>query len=123
MLYMYIEIQPFSVMIRSKLAGLMTSDQVPMTEGGRLMATESWLVTKPHQVIVPQSGEWKLIYLKLRQVTRLSRYVTEMLPNLYVLCNDMYSVTVKYSNYRILSPNRVKVTTATRLMTYVQVHT
>lgn len=62
--YRYKSCKPFSVMIRSKLAGVMTSDQVPMTEVGRFDGKQSWLVAKPHQVIVPLSGKWKLIYLK-----------------------------------------------------------
>ena len=60
-----------------KIGGVMTNDQVPMTEVGRLMATESWLVTKPHQVIVPPSGEWKLI-AKLHAITICNRNVWNM---------------------------------------------
>lgn len=36
--YRYKSYNPFSVMIRSNLAGVMTYDQVPMTEVGQLMA-------------------------------------------------------------------------------------
>lgn len=36
--YRYKSYNPFSLMIRSNLAGVMTCDQVPMTEVGQLMA-------------------------------------------------------------------------------------
>lgn len=56
MLYMYIQIQELQTFFADdsvKIGGVMTSDQVPMTEVGRLMANRraGWLA-KPHQVIV-----------------------------------------------------------------------
>ena len=70
----------FSVMTRSKIGGVITCDQDPMTEVGgaaRLMANRRRTeADKPHQVIVQPSGEWKLSYTKLRAMYDLMKHVT-----------------------------------------------